>query len=116
MGSLLNNNRLYKKIPPFQDTFSSKYNMFIQRLSQKYEIDKKYLDTIREIHDIIKKHKQSPVEFRRKDAFVICADNYNIETITLEKIRSYLTLTKEFHNIIDKILNKEMFINKASLH
>src|SRR3989339_632809 len=85
MGSILYYERLFKKIPPFHDNFDSKFNMFRSRVVDSYNIDKEQVKFIQEIKDMIVAHKKSPVEFTKKDKFVICSDDYNIKTITLEQ-------------------------------
>jgi hypothetical protein len=71
IAAILHHERLFKNIPPFQETFESKFNMFREMCSSKYKIDKSYLTEIQDIKDIITEHKKSPVEFKRGDKFVI---------------------------------------------
>jgi len=117
LGSLLYYERALKTIPPFQDNFSSKFNMFKEKCAQKYNFSREQIIFIQDIKDIIIQHKKSPVEFTRKDSFVICSDNYNMEIISIDKIKGYLSKAKLFIHEIDKIVssNKELFANKAIL-
>src|SRR3989338_5812338 len=63
IGALLHYERIYKRVPPFQDTFASKFNLFQNKCSQRYSIDNEHLMMIQEIKDMILQHKKSPVEF-----------------------------------------------------
>lgn len=45
---------------------------------------------------IIKEHEDSPVEFSRKDKFVICDDFYNTDSITLDDMKKYLFRARLF--------------------
>lgn len=107
IGSLLYYERLFKRIPPFQDTFSSKFNMFRAKCVDRYKIDKELVLFIQGVKDIILEHKKSPVEFVRKDRFVICSDNYSMKTLSVEQIKEYLSKTKLFTNQIGNITSKE---------
>ena len=111
VGSVLHHQRLFKKIPPFQDTYESKYNMFLSRIVDKHKISKEYIALMQEVHEIIEEHKKSPVEFSRKDRFVICSDTYKIKEVSVEKIRSYIAKTKEFVGKAEAIVseNEEIF-------
>ena len=106
MGSILYYERLFKKIPPFHDNFDSKFNMFRSRVVDSYNIDKEHVRFIQDIKDIIVAHKKSPVEFTKKDKFVICSDDYNIKTITLEQMKGYVSKAKSFIQKTDSIVSK----------
>jgi len=114
IGALLYYERIYKRVPPFQDTFVSKFNVFNQKCAKRYQINPEYLLMMRDIKDIILQHKKSPVEFTRNDSFIICSDNYQMKTISLEKIKNYILKSRLFIQQIDSILtkNQEVF-NKA---
>ena len=111
MSSILYHERLFKRIPPFQDNFESKFNMFRARIADKHEIDKKYLTTIKEVKDLIVQHKKSPVEFTRKDMFVICNEDYKMRTVSINDIKDYIKEAKEFMNIsqIITMKNEDIF-------
>ncbi len=117
IGSLLYYERLFKKIPPFQDNFSSKFNMFRAKCVSKYNFSREQIDMVQDIKDIILQHKKSPVEFTRKDSFVICSNNYNMRTISIDKMKDYLSKAKLFIQEINKIVieNEEIFTNKSML-
>ncbi|MBW2996497.1 hypothetical protein KY332_04320 [Candidatus Woesearchaeota archaeon] len=107
VAAILHFERLYKKIPPFQDTFESKMNMFKERIVIKHGIDKSYLFEIQDIRDSIIQHRKSPVEFKRGDKFVICSENYRIKTISANDIRKYLDKAKVFIEVMDNILGED---------
>ena len=107
VAAILYYERLFKRIPPFQDTFESKLNMFRERCLLKYNIDKSYLTEIQDIKDIIIEHRKSPVEFKRKDQFVICSDNYRIKSISINDIKNYINKAKVFIEAMDNIVSKD---------
>ena len=114
IGALLHYERMYKRVPPFQDTFVSKFSVFKQKCAQSYRIDPDYVSMVQEIKEIILQHKKSPVEFTRNDAFVICSEDYKMKTISLDKMKIYILKSKTFIKQIDDIItkNREVF-NKS---
>ena len=108
MGAILHYERTFKSIPPFYDTFDSKFTMFRAKVVDKYRISHDYVNLMQDIKNIIVAHKESPVEFSRKDRFIICSNDYrNMQTITADMIKSYLNKAKEFINIMEPIVNKD---------
>jgi len=106
MSAILYQDRILKKIPLFNNTFESKFNMFKQRCVDRYRIDKSFISEMQNIKETIIQHKKSPVEFVRKDRFVICSNNYKLKTINLEEIRRYLNKAKLFIEEAINILSK----------
>lgn len=106
ISALVHYDRFYKRLPPFQDTFESKFNIFRVKCMSMYDIDKTYIELIQNIQALIKEHKSSPIEFIRKDKFVICSDNYNIKTLSLKDLREYITQTKNFMDKINQVINE----------
>ncbi len=111
MSSLLYIERYYKRIPPFQDTFESRFNAFRYTLVDKYHINREYLLLIKDIEAIITAHRESPVTFSRKDRFVICTGNYRMREINVTKLKDYIIRTKEFLEIINRVVNQYGRIN-----
>ena len=104
MLTLLLFERLYKRIPPFHNNFESMFNILKMKLINKYNINKEYLITMQDIKNMLMNHKKSPIEFSRKDAFVICSDNYRTHTLTADQIKKHLNSAKSFFNKIDSII------------
>jgi len=115
IGSVLYYEKTFKRIPAFKDSFASKFNIFKEKIAVRYKIKQEYTDMIQEVGEIILEHKKSPVEFTRKNSFVICSDDYKMWTISTDKIRSYINKSKSFVNIIDNIIKKNQEILKKSI-
>jgi len=107
MASVLHYERMYKRIPPFQDNFDSKFRMFKERCINRFNIDKSYILFIQDIKDVIVSHRKSPVEFVRKDKFVICSDNYRMKAISIEDIKKYVSKAKVFIEEMNNIIGKD---------
>jgi len=114
IGALLYYDRLYKRVPPFQNNFTSKFNMFQAKVVGRYKIPKEYVAFIQQVKDILLQHKKSPVEFARQGAFVICDSDYKMKSLTVEQMREYLLKTKDFVIKMEKIIaNNEKLFNKV---
>lgn len=103
MGALLYYERKYKNIPPFHDNFDSKFNTFKLYCVDRFSISKEYLPLLLEVKSIIKEHKESPVEFVRKDTYVIANKDYNLKTFSISDVKDYLAKAKLF---IEEVLSK----------
>ena len=110
MGSVLYYERLFKRVPPFHDNFSSKFNLS-KEYAEKENIDAGYLRLIQNMKEIIVKHKKSPVEFTRKDQFVICNGSYKLHTISVSELKDYVAKAKSFLSNTESIIsrNGELF-------
>jgi len=106
MSAILHFERLYKRIPPFNNTFDSKYFMYERMIQKKFKLDREYSKIMTEIKKIIVEHKKSPVEFSRRDKFVICLENYQTMVLTYPKIREYLDKAKLFIQETTSIIDK----------
>ena len=107
ISSLLHYERLFKRIPPFPDDFSSKLGMFADRCLEKYGIDSENTGIIMDIREIIIDHKKRPIEFSRKDSFVICDGDYRFRTVSQAVIKGYIEKAKLFIRKISSIVSKD---------
>lgn len=98
--------RQFKRVPSFFDTFESKYRVFSEKVVGRYGFPEEYLGFIRKVKEILVAHKRSPIEFSRKDQFVICSDDYNLEVLGLEDIKDFLGKTKSFFSKIDLLVQE----------
>ena len=106
MGSILYYERFYKHIPPFTDNFENKFQLFKEKCAEKYNVNEVYLKLLRELKELIVQHRKSPVEFVRKDRFVICSENYNLKTIGVDQIKVYIAKAKDFIQLTNFIVSK----------
>ncbi len=105
MATVLYYERFYKRIPPFQDDFDSMYNMFKSRCIKNYNINVEYIKLIEDLREILKQHKNSPVEFARSNKFVICSEDYRMKVIKAEDIKNYINKAKLFQKEAEKMVN-----------
>jgi hypothetical protein len=113
--SVLTYERAYKLIPPFQNELPSKLNIFSQNVCPKHNIDKSYLKLIQDISDIVKAHKESPVEFIRKDKLVIASERYELRQLTPGSVKDYLEKSKRFIQDMEIIVSKDEHISRRRI-
>lgn len=107
LSALIYHERYFKRIPPFQDTFMSKFNIFKEKCVPKYGIDKGIAADMLEIKNIICEHRKSPIEFARKDRYVICSKDYKMKTISMDDAKKYLGKAKLFIDEVNNIIAKD---------
>ncbi len=95
MASVLYYERMYKRIPPFHDTFESKFNALKSYVVKQYELDLRTVRTIAEVKELVYEHKQATVEFSRKGKFVMSRDDYALRTLSADDLKRYLKKGKE---------------------
>ncbi len=59
-----------------------------------------------ELQETMREHEQSPVEFARKEAFVICDESYRIRTLNESELRRKLRQAKTFLSFIEEKVNQ----------
>ncbi|MFW6046186.1 MAG: hypothetical protein ACOCP4_00035 [Candidatus Woesearchaeota archaeon] len=91
--------RSKKNIPPFHKSFESKFRTFKQYIASKYRFKKEEIDTINKLKDILIKHRDSSIEFSRKEKYIIWNDDYDATTLNYNNV-------KDFYNIINNFYSK----------
>ncbi len=107
MASVLHYERTFKRIPPFVDNFENKFTVFKEKCVPRYNLGRRYIKLIADLKEAVLAHRKSPIEFARKDNFVICSDNYKLKTLSMEQIKKYIELTKNFLNETNIIVKKD---------
>ena len=107
VASLCHYERLYKRIPPFEENFDSMWNTFKLRCTRKYNINIEYITLVQEVNEILKQHKKSGMEFRRNNEFVICSDTYRLRVIRSTDIKKYLEKAKLFIKEIENMVKTD---------
>ena len=111
MTALLLYERMFKRIPPVPENFESKYKMFWDHIMPRHDVSHEHVMHLKEIKDIILEHRQSPIEFVRKDRLVICNSTYKTRTLSVEQIKKYINLSKLFLDDINAIIKSEIMVN-----
>ena len=94
INAILNFEYLYKRIRLYKEN-NSNMQTFMNKCAKNYELTNEQIKKIKEIIELNKQHKQSAMEFVKKDKIVILSDNLGTQILDLQKIKEYLLLAKE---------------------
>jgi hypothetical protein len=95
----------------FSNDFSSRFSAF-KGIANDHGFSEEDLAMIEELDRIMEEHRESPVEFARKDKFVICDEKYNLEAISLDDMKSYLFKARLFIEKAETIMNSKEIQDK----
>ncbi|MDK2849555.1 MAG: hypothetical protein PWP03_63 [Candidatus Woesearchaeota archaeon] len=107
MEALLEFEYFYKRIPYYGNSFDSKFYMFKTQVSARYHIDRNFLLIFSELREILDWHNKTTLELRKDDKFMIFLSDYRVKTLTLNKVKEYLTFTKNFIRKIEQIVMRK---------
>ena len=97
INSVLQYEYIYKRIRLYSEP-KSNFNTFLEKCCPRYGISQTEVKQILKLFDLAEKHKSSPFEFVKDEKVVILSENLKSETITLEKIKEFLELSKKILN------------------
>ena len=96
MSSVLEHERLFKRVPAFSDTFDSKFYVFKTKIVNKHKISTDSVKLLKDLYNLQLAHKRSSIEFSKNNSFVIASDNYELRSIDLKSLKNYLNKAKVF--------------------
>ncbi len=94
INSILQYEYLYKRIRLYKDS-KSNLEVFKQKCAPRYKITPQQITRMFEIFRLAEKHKKSPFEFVRNNKVVIMSNKLKTETITTDKLKEYVLVTKD---------------------
>ena len=97
-----------KSIPPFIDNQEARLRMFQVKSMPLHHIPEDFLVNYFDLRELIRRHKTSSVEFRRKDRFIICTPGYELTIVTVATMRTYIIKTKQFVDMIGGIVDERI--------
>lgn len=95
-----------KRIPAYKEDFQEMFSLFKVRCSRRYQFDPKYVETIHTIHNLVQHHQESPVEFSRKENYVICSEEYKTDVISKKFLSEAIASAKMFIMDVEKMMMK----------
>jgi hypothetical protein len=96
MEAVLHYDRLYKRIDPRKGDFEYELELFKDSCAMRYNIDRSFMVLIKDLKRIVEAKRKSPMEFVRKDKFVICTENYKMQVLNIQKVKDFLSTAKRF--------------------
>jgi len=94
MNAVLQYEYLYNRVRLYSQP-QLNFKSFLERCCPRYGISEIEVKQIKKLFEIAEKHKNSPFEFVKDEKVVILSDNLKAETISLEKIKEFLELSKK---------------------
>ncbi|MDO8622724.1 MAG: hypothetical protein Q7R52_00600 [archaeon] len=83
------------------------FNTFVQNCCPKYNITSEEIMTIKELFDVMEKHKKSSFEFVKNEKIIILSDNLRTETISIEKTKEFLYLGKSLLRKMKDVIRRK---------
>ncbi len=103
MAALLYYDALYKRISAFPQEAETKLYLFRRSTARRYGLGDELCMMIRDVAELAVSHRKSPVEFSRRDAYVIASETYKLKTLTQEKMKRYIGEAKAFLTRVNEI-------------
>jgi hypothetical protein len=100
--------RLARRIPPFHEERESAFNSFMRDVVPQHKIDKNYIKLITDFNELVRFHKDSAVEFNRKDKFVMASGSYKLMELSEGLLKDNLERARRFMELIESIVSKEI--------
>ena len=99
ISSILHYDHKLKRVKLYKD-IKLNFREFEIKSSKNFSINKKEIDTIKDILITSKKHKESPMEIMKKEEIFILSDDQRITKVSMEKLTGFLGITK---NIVERV-------------
>lgn len=106
MAALLHHQKLFKQIPPFQENFSSRFDMFRRSVVPQLKLSQNYVKLISDVRLLLAAQKKSPVTFVRKDKYVILSPKYDVKAIDVNLVKRYVFEAKLFVSNVNAVVSK----------
>jgi len=94
INAILQYEYIYKRIQLYKDA-KVNFQTFTNKVAPKYNIAPEQIEKIKEIFNLTEKHKNSPFEFVRNDKVVIMTNALKTDTVTVDKMKSFILITKD---------------------
>jgi len=97
---------LFKRIPSYGGTFDNKFTTFKQQVVPRYALAPESVRFISIIQELYKEHKESSVEFTRKEAYVMSKEDYKLKTLTEKDLKAHMQTTKTLVHELLQLVSK----------
>ncbi|MBI4441626.1 hypothetical protein HY639_05645 [Candidatus Woesearchaeota archaeon] len=103
LGALLDASVERKKVTVLPREYTDRLH-WLQREYGTVGLEQEMILHLLDINQLLELHKKCPIEFVRKDRFVLCTDSYSVRTISGKEIKEYLLKTKLFMEKVTTLL------------
>ncbi len=106
MQSVLEYEHLFKNLSTLPESFEPKYQIFKSEVAPKHGFKEEQVETIKRLREVLGYHEEGPVEFQRGEKFVLCDDDYDMKTVSEEKLKEDVQTAKKFVEKVDKVVSE----------
>ena len=106
MSAMLHYEEAFKRIPHFQEDYSSMVRLFMSSCVPRYNLSRDYGVSMDELKVLAENHRTSTVEFSRGDGLVMFSDAYNVRKITQAQLKSYVGVMKRLVLDVDGVVSR----------
>jgi len=99
ISSILHYDHKLKRVKLYKDS-KLNFREFEIKSSKNFSISLEEIKIIKDIINTSKDHKESPMEFMKKEEIIIISDGQRITKISMEKLTNFLKTVK---NLLEKI-------------
>jgi hypothetical protein len=93
------------RIPAYHEgNFAAKLALIRGDVAKRYNFGHIDLAMIEEMHGLLKAHKDSAMEFSRHGKYIMAQHDFQLQTISVEKIKTYLARAKTLYTKIHDVI------------
>jgi len=107
MDAVLGYDRLFKRISQFPDDFKTKIEIFKTSCAKRYNIQREHIVLIEDLRNMVEHRDKSPMEFIRRDKFVVMDGDFRMKTLNYDKVKGHVNSAKGFIIKVNKILKND---------
>ncbi|MBS3167613.1 hypothetical protein J4216_00630 [Candidatus Woesearchaeota archaeon] len=101
IGVVLYYEKLNKRIDTLPLDYDNIIFVFENQVVNRMKLNKEIIRVIRELKIVLNQHSQSPLEFSRKNKFVICNNDYSkIKALDITMLKVYIGVIRSFIEFI----------------
>ena len=104
LDALLYYETLYKRIRGVPENFVDKMDILKRSIASRYNIPRSNIVVIEDLNAIIEQRKKSPMEFVKREKYVICSSDYKTSVLTTEKLKNYINESRLFLNKVTSLI------------
>lgn len=93
----------YKRLPAGRYETDLLVQAFREHCMQRHKFDSKVMHLILELKALSNIRSQSPIEFARREQFIVCTKDFQTKIIDLQKAKEYLNQTRELISKVEEI-------------
>lgn len=106
VNSILQYEYVHKRINLYRST-KENLSVFKNKCGGRYGITPEQISQIELVFELAEKHKNSPFEFVRNNKIVIMTNALKTDTITVEKIKEFVILSKDILRKAETIIRSK---------